>query len=417
MLACAGVMCAQPRTFPIVSLKVEGNKIYSSDRILAAAGLRIGDMATKEKFEAARQKLIDSGFFESVGYKYGPSDDKTGYSAAFEVTEVQQAYAVKFERLPRPDAELRKALPRPIHCSAIVFPARSRSSSVTAKCFRNTSRVSTIVLWAAFSRTRRISLQSCSNPPQGRPRSLKCGSRKHRSFPHQFCRTPSLVLQSEPCGMSRKFRQILDISVRPLYEARGRLMASYTKITTEPYGGENLGCGVKVEVDEGEPFTLGEVALASPPIPDRDMRKEAGFKKGDLANFDEINAGLERMRTMIRRNGYMDAKVTADRKLDQTKKEVSLTVRFDPGQRYIFSKLNLIGLDIITEPVVRKMWGMKEGSPFNPEYPEFFLNRVREDNIFENLGKTKSAVKTDPATALPRSRSTSDNQAGIWYVG
>jgi hypothetical protein len=36
---------------------------------------------------------------------------------------------------------------------------------------------------------------------------------------------------------------------------------------------------------------------------------------------------------------------------------------------------------------------MKEGKPFNAEYPESFLNRVREEGLFENLGKTKSEFK------------------------
>jgi hypothetical protein len=54
-----------------------------------------------------------------------------------------------------------------------------------------------------------------------------------------------------------------------------------------------------------------------------------------------------------------------------------------------------VGLDILTGPVIRKMWGLKEGQPFNPEYPDYFLNRVREDGVFDNLGKTRSEVKID----------------------
>jgi hypothetical protein len=42
------------------------------------------------------------------------------------------------------------------------------------------------------------------------------------------------------------------------------------------------------------------------------------------------------------------------------------------------------------------MWGLEAGKPFNPDYPENFLNRVREDGIFENLGKTATSQHIDP---------------------
>jgi len=36
---------------------------------------------------------------------------------------------------------------------------------------------------------------------------------------------------------------------------------------------------------------------------------------------------------------------------------------------------------------------MKPGNPFNPDYPDLFLTRVREQGLFDNLGKTKAESK------------------------
>jgi hypothetical protein len=38
------------------------------------------------------------------------------------------------------------------------------------------------------------------------------------------------------------------------------------------------------------------------------------------------------------------------------------------------------------------MWAIQPGKPFRAGYPDFFLNRVREAGVFDNLKKTRSAV-------------------------
>jgi len=39
------------------------------------------------------------------------------------------------------------------------------------------------------------------------------------------------------------------------------------------------------------------------------------------------------------------------------------------------------------------MWGMAKGRPFNPNYPDRFLSRVKEGGVFDNLNKTRSETK------------------------
>jgi outer membrane translocation and assembly module TamA len=74
---------------------------------------------------------------------------------------------------------------------------------------------------------------------------------------------------------------------------------------------------------------------------------------------------------------------------------VDLTIHVEPGPQYVFGKLAVQGLDIIGEAAIRRIWGMKPGAPFDAGYPDYFLTRVREDGLFDNLGKTKSAIKLD----------------------
>ena len=62
----------------------------------------------------------------------------------------------------------------------------------------------------------------------------------------------------------------------------------------------------------------------------------------------------------------------------------------EPGPRFLMGKLNVVGLDINAEFEIRRIWTMKEGRPFNADYPQVFLDSVRSQGLFDNLGKTKS---------------------------
>ena len=379
------------RTFPIVSLSVTGNKVHPTDKILAAAGLKVGQPVVEKQFDAARDRLVASGYFESVGYQYKPSADGSGFAATFEVEEIEQAYPVRFERLSKPEQQLRALLQKSDPLFGEKVPGTASVLGRYAKVL--TSAVGEKVIGRVMGDTPnelRIIFQ-----PERMPPSIA----EVRFVKNEVL--PQAVLQKGVSGAAvgtvyeeKRFRQILDASIRPLYEARGRLRIAFPKITTEPVQDVD-GLRVTVEVSEGEPYTLGGVKADAEPAMQRELLRAGNLKTGDLANFDDIKQGIERMRAVVRRNGYLHAKADVDRELNDAKKEVNLTVRIEPGQRFTFTKLNIVGLDILTEPAIRKMWAIKEGQPFNPDYPDSFLARIREDMVLDNLGKTKSEVKTD----------------------
>src|SRR5579863_3905237 len=82
-------------SWPIETLTVEGNHAYRAEQILAVAGLRVGQIAEKAQFDAARERLIASGVFDNVAYRYAPAQDGKGYDAAFEVSEIGQLYPMR----------------------------------------------------------------------------------------------------------------------------------------------------------------------------------------------------------------------------------------------------------------------------------------------------------------------------------
>src|SRR5260370_32645821 len=107
LVLLALLQAAQPdKQWPIQSLAVTGNHNYSKEQILAVAGLKVGEIAGKAEFEAAQHRLEATGAFETIGYKFAPTADSSGYAATFQVVEVEPVYPVRFSTLALPDAEI-----------------------------------------------------------------------------------------------------------------------------------------------------------------------------------------------------------------------------------------------------------------------------------------------------------------------
>jgi len=206
------------------------------------------------------------------------------------------------------------------------------------------------------------------------------------------------ALQALAVGMpftDIRFRDALTASVRPIYEARGRVRVAFPEIKTEP-NKDVTGLNVTVTVDEGETYNLGKVSIDSPtPLKPEELLTAGDFKTGELANFDKINDAIDRVKKALHHAGYMKAEVAPRRTYDDEKHIVSLTLWVDAGTQYTMRKLTILGLDLDGEAEINRIWTMKPGKPFNPDYPDLFLKRIKEEGVFDNLGKTKADSKVN----------------------
>jgi len=381
-----------PAKWPIESLAVTGNHIYSRDQILAVAALKIGQVAGKPEFDAARDRLAACGAFETVGYRFEPGKGR-GYNATFEVTEVQQAYPLRFEDLHVSERDL-------------IAHLRSRDPLFQSDKLAATQPV--LERYASWVREFLVSKGEPDEKIQGML--MPDGPewvilfRPARDLPAVAQVTfegnrivPQNVLREAVAGAAigapyteDSFRAILNASVRPVYEARGRVRVSFTKLRTEEVS-DVKGIHVFVTVDEGDSYEIGKITIEDPcPMDKSALLADADLKTKDVANADHINAGLEKMRLSLRRAGYMDAHVSMRRKVDDDKRLVDVFVEVDAGAQFLMGKLTLVGLDLNGEAEMKRIWTLQPGKPFDPEYPDLFLKRVKEEGFFDHLGKTKA---------------------------
>ncbi|HYO80923.1 MAG TPA: POTRA domain-containing protein, partial [Bryobacteraceae bacterium] len=192
-----------------------------------------------------------------------------------------------------------------------------------------------------------------------------------------------------------RFRQVLDRTVRPAYEALGRLRAAFSRIETRPASGVK-GLAVTVHVVEGEQYKLNAVRLTGPVADDKSLMKAGGFALNAVVNMKAVDEGTDRIERVLKKRGYLSARSVVERKLDDGAKLVDLAIEVDPGPQYKMGTLTIEGLDIQTEPHIRKMWALKPNQPFDAEYPDAFVAQMPE--VLDNLGKTRAAVNPDSGT-------------------
>jgi outer membrane protein assembly factor BamA len=389
-----------PPTAPLGEILVKGNQHYKTADIIAASGLKVGQRVLETAFEPARERLMATGGFETISYRYQPMPNGDGYSLTFEVLEVGRTLPVRFEDLPIQDTELVRFLREkeplfggdraPGNQAVLQRFAQELTAFLAPKGLKDPVAAQVIA-----ENPGELAVLFRPNTPRPRVAQINFVG-------NQLLDTPTLANAFAIVSIGVEYKEqtvrtLLDTAIRPLYEARGYLGVQFPKITTKPKP-EVQGLDVLIQVVEGKPYRYGQITASGSGIPSKEVFSIAGLKPEDVSNFETVNAVPKRLIERMQRDGYMRAKASYDRKIDDKNQLVHIQFKTEPGTVYTFNKLHVQGLDLHGEPAVRKMWGLKYGKPFNVDYPQRFLNEVKEQNMFDGLKETKFEVKLDDKT-------------------
>lgn len=375
--------------FPIESIRVEGVKRLKPAQVIAASGLRAGQNADKPDFDAAQKRLAESGVLASVGYKYAPAPSGQGYVVTFEVVEVDQVFPIRFEDINKPEAELRKILAAdPLFTDPA--PGTREVIARYAAALNAVVKIDPPIIGRVLA-DRPGEEMMLFRPNKPRPTVATVKFTGNVAFPAFELQNRMATVAVGTLFTEDRFRELLINQIRPIYETKGLLRVTFPKITAEP-ATDVEGFNVTVVVDEGPEFVLDEVRITGA-AGASELLKIAAFKTGEIFRIQEVSQSLERLRAAMRSQGYMKAETSATRQYADARKTVEMEVAVKPGPRYKMGKLTLKGLDITTEPEIRKMWGLKEDAFFREGYAERVLAKIKEDGLLDNLGET--SVKLD----------------------
>ncbi len=387
LLAAPFTLPQDKAAFPLESIKIRGNDQIPTERILAATGLKIGAPITRPEFNEARDRLLATGAFESVGFNYTGSANNTGFDATFTVVEVQPLYRYRFEALPAPESQLRDALRKQESIFGDAIPpspqVMNRYSMALAKAIGNGVQVI-----GEVNSDEPGELQIVFRPLGGRMNISEVNFRGNTVLPNmELWRIINPVAIGVPYS-EPLFRQMLDSSVRAAYEDRGRVRIAFTKIETAK-SSDVEGLDVTVTIDEGQPYKLGEVDIKGVEAKEvSDLNKLANWGKDATFSQADVNTALGRIKKSFREDGYLRVDTPFTRVIHDDTKTVDLVVTIQPGPLFQMGKLTIKGLDILTEPYIRKLWKLNEGDSYHEAYPDQFLAMLRAEDYFDNLART-----------------------------
>ena len=374
LLMSVAVLCqiqAQSASFPLESVAVEGTTL-SKEVVLELSALHIGSAVDKGAIDAAAQRLNESGLFESVNYRYGPGP-KRGYVVTFQVADPRKLLKATVDVPGIDEDELWKWL-------AARYPTLNHKTPEAEAGQKFVGAKIEEHLGPALE-GHHITAQLASD--------VMHGGRSTISFqPDPLPRIAALnftgqteLTQEQLAGLipkdvreqgytDRGFRQAVELNLGRAYEEHGMYRARFPSITTQREPGWSVT--VTTAVEEGAKFTLGDVLILGDNLPVEAMLKAAKFRRGEIANWTQIQSSIWELERPVKRMGYLNAAAKPERIFHDEQRVLDIKLSFAMGPLFKFGQLQIAGLTPTLEAQARKIWSLNPGDPFDYDYPKDF---------------------------------------------
>lgn len=400
-IAILGVLAAHAEdSYPLRAIEFEGNQHFSAEDLTSVTGLELGQAVQKPDFDKALRKLNETGVFESLRYQFGPLGD--GYRLSIVVREVPELFPVRFEGFDVDPATLESLLDETLPLFVGLAPGGGPMVRMLVNALQSWwgERGGAEEVIANLVPSGDGQFELVVSPER---QSLNIAFTQFRNTGDVDARELQRIFNQsavgEPYSESR-LKELLHYNARPIYTEMGYMNVTFCPCETRP-DPDSEGLLVDVEVQQGDMYLFGEVNWPEPmPIDEDTLRRVNQIGPGQIANMKAAYDTMARISEGMKRHGYMKAQATFDERVDHDERRVHVDIEIAIGKQYKFSRLLVEGLDILSEPAVRKRWGMQPGDPFDVRYPAYFLDRVKADAMFENLKRTSWSIDIDEAREL-----------------
>lgn len=390
----------QPPPGDLRSLTIKGNHLYSSADIAKVTGLHLKQHVTGPLLEAARNKLLATDLFNNVtdAYRYAAGNPPQ-FDVTMEVTENEQLFPMAFERFVVSPDSIRQYLREHVLLYSDRIPGTDivlhRYETAVQGFVGQTTPGIKVRAQVSNEDPKQLTVLFTPNTPAPTISQVVVSGNQVVDT-GTILRAVNSVAIGAPLSDAR-LKLILNGAIKPVYAAKGYVAVSFPKTETEK-SKNDLGVIVKVQISDGPQFKFGAIHFHGSGLDEEEIRSNIPFKPGQVFNANQVDNFRLDLAHRLRRRGLLDAGVNTETQEDDSKRVVNLTYDVVPGAVYHFQTLDIEGLDVATQPAIEKLWGEKQGKPFNPDYPDFFLKRVQEQGLFDNLADTRSDYTADAAT-------------------
>ncbi|WP_247743389.1 outer membrane protein assembly factor BamA [Shimia sp. R10_1] len=384
MVAMPSVGHAQNYNFG--SIRVDGNQRIESSAITNYAGLQTGQPVTGGQLNAAYQRVLESGLFETV--ELVPS----GNTLTIKVTEYPTINRISFEGNQRLKDDALEGLvesePRRVLNPTVAERDAARITQAYAESGRLAARVTPRIIRRSDNRADLV----FEVFEGGIVEIERIGFVGNQNFGDSRLRR---VLNTKQAGLLRAFfqqdtfvndriefdKQVL----RDFYLSRGYVDFRTLSVNAE-LSRERDSYFVTFNVEEGQQFKFGQIS-ASSDIEGLDAQaylETLRLKPGVVYTPSLVESSIARMERFALKEG--EDFIRVDPRITRNDRDLTLDVDFviTRGPKIFVERIDIEGNTTTLDKVIRQQFRIVEGDPFNPREIRESAERIRALGFFAN---------------------------------
>lgn len=363
------------------SIRFDGDPEYSSDELMAAANLKLGEVMTIDDMNNVSKKLMATGVFGSLAFKFD------GRDLIFTMTPSSELFAVRIDNLPittgpKLDAELHQHLPLyhgklPSEGTLLddvrqglegILAAQGLKVSVAVAPFgdrksRNKVTAMNFSIASPPVRLGQVEIQGASPALQPRLHTIITSAQDQ---PFSSSGTDSALAER----IVTYYQNLGYAAVRVKVAQSGNAVASEDSIRVPEL----------ITIDEGKVYRVAGVQMPSGCLVTQDEANKI-ISSHDAQTPGENFANLLRqIDDRYKSKGYLDLVVTQHPQFDEAASTVTYTVEVTPGAVYRIGFVKFVDVNDELRNRLMRAWQLMPGDPIDLSYLDSFTLRAQSQD-------------------------------------
>ena len=389
----SSVQAPSAATYRIAAVQVEGARRYAPGEVAKLSGLDIGKPVTILELAPAAEQLAATGLFKSLKYRYVTVGRQI--TVIFEIEEADWTVPVIFDNFVWfTDDDIVKSVRADVPSFDGTMPPSEATPDLVVRSLQKLLQSRQLPGQVHFTpqtdiRTKAMQYLFSVKDPSPKLCVLRVSGASALQE-RELLAAPG----AEAGGDYSRFFLITmsNGTLLDMYHRRGHWRAAFSapSVTLDQACG---GLTAILNVSEGPSFAWDRaewngnaVAAAG------DLDSLLGMKPGDVADASRIDAGLLRIRSAYRKQGYMLARASYTPRLDDPTRRAAFEIRVDEGPQFRMGSLEFAGIPAGDADNLRKKWQLKPGSVFDDSYPGKF--QAAEVSPLRREGSTRALMET-----------------------
>jgi outer membrane protein assembly factor BamA len=398
----------QTKQTTIGRIVIDGASRFSETQVVAASGLKVGELTDGPTLDAAADRLSQTGAFSEVSYRYETQNGKM--TVTLHVVEETKTMSCTFDNFIwfKPE-EVQRAVSAEVALYDGRIPVDGGLRQAVGTALEHLLAQHHIVATV-------ISLPSgkLGSAPTEYRYSAKgdlplISSVEYEGGPLDptYFSIATQRLLGHPFSAAYA-RSIAENDLDVIYQNHGYLRAHFNEAKPIYSPGANVtdpgSAKVVFTVVPGMQYAWrGADWNGNLTYSNSELDQSLGMKAGDVAAADKISAGMDAIHELYGKKGYIAAKLSSEKIFDDDARQVRYSFKLDEGSQFHMGTFTALSVDTQVAERIRKAWHLKTGDVYDASYMKEF---GRKDLPGAIAGTPVASPAAHPAMSMRSNPST-----------